>query len=283
MKVSSNGPRGTTGFLRGSCVLGLMMSMQLHAAPATEDASDDWAWAATVYLWLPSLGGETAFPSDNGGQPIDVDMSKVLDSLNFAFMGALDGRKGRWGVGTDLIYLDLSASKKASRGFNIGGLDKLPVNVSAKVDLGLTGWLWTLTGNYAVIEHDNYTMRALAGARALDLAETVDWELTGDVAALPPQERSGSGRASDTQWDAIVGVKGRATIGAEKNWYVPYYFDIGAGESDLTWQGMAGVGYSFDTIDVVGVWRYLDYDLGRSVPIQSINFNGPALGVTFRF
>jgi hypothetical protein len=46
---------------------------------------------------------------------------------------------------------------------------------------------------------------------------------------------------------------------------------------------MAGLGYSFDSIDVTGVWRYLDYDLGDSTPIKSIDFNGAALGVTFRF
>jgi hypothetical protein len=34
---------------------------------------------------------------------------------------------------------------------------------------------------------------------------------------------------------------------------------------------------------VTGVWRYLDYDFGGSKPIKSIDFNGPALGVTFRF
>jgi len=95
--------------------------------------------------------------------------------------------------------------------------------------------------------------------------------------------RAGSSSAEETQWDAIVGVKGRWTFGAERQWYVPYYLDVGTGDSDLTWQGMAGVGYSFDSIGVTGVWRYLDYDLGGSTPIKSIDFNGPALGVTFRF
>jgi len=66
------------------------------------------------------------------------------------------------------------------------------------------------------------------------------------------------------------------TLGADRQWFLPYYLDVGAGESDLTWQGMAGLGYSFDSIDVVGVWRYLDYDLGDSTPIKSIDFNGAA-------
>jgi hypothetical protein len=64
---------------------------------------------------------------------------------------------------------------------------------------------------------------------------------------------------------------------------VPYYVDVGAGDSALTWQGMVGLGYSFGSIDVIGVWRYVDYDMGNGTPIQSISFNGPAVGVTFRF
>ena len=81
--------------------------------------------------------------------------------------------------------------------------------------------------------------------------------------------------------DAIVGLKGRATFGAERSWYIPYHIDMGAGDSDFTWQAMTGLGYSFGSIDVAGVWRYLDYDLGA--PLESISFNGPALAVTFRF
>ena len=46
---------------------------------------------------------------------------------------------------------------------------------------------------------------------------------------------------------------------------------------------MVGLGYSFNSTDVTAAWRYLDYDMGSQTPIQSISFNGPALGVTFRF
>jgi len=58
---------------------------------------------------------------------------------------------------------------------------------------------------------------------------------------------------------------------------------MGTGDPDLTWQGKVGMGYSFDSVDVIGVWRYLDYDLGDSTGITAINFNGPVVGVTFLF
>ena len=185
-------------------------------------------------------------------------------------------------MATDVIYLDLGASKKATRDFGISQVD-IPATVNANLRLDLTGWLWTLAGSYAVLPGDNFSMDVLAGARLLDLQEDLQWKFNGDIAALPLPGRSGSSHADSSHWDAIVGVKGRAGIGTERNWYVPYYLDIGTGDSDFTWQGMLGLGYHFDSVDVLGVWRYLEYDLGSSTPIQSIDFNGPALGVTFRF
>jgi hypothetical protein len=267
-----------TRYLAASCILAAL----LPASSRAETATDQWRWGATLYLWLPSLGGDTSFPPSGDGPPIDVSADAILDSLNMAFMGALEARKGPWGVATDVIYLDLGTTKKATRDFGIGHAD-IPATVNADLKLGLTGWLWTLAGSYEFVRQDNFSMSVLAGARMLDLKEDLHWTFNGDISSLPPIEQSGSRSAKDTQWDAIVGLKGRATFGAERNWYVPYYVDVGTGDSSLTWQGMLGLGYSFESVDVMGVWRYLDYDLGDNTPIRSISFNGPALAVTFRF
>ena len=261
-----------------ACIFAAMVSVPAHA----ETAGSAWQWNATVYLWLPSLGGETSFPPNGDGPSIDVSADQILDSLNFAFMGAFEGRKDRWGLATDVIYLDLGASQKRTRDFGLGQVE-VPVTVNADLELDITGWLWTLAGSYEVVQQENFSMNVLGGARMLDLEETLQWQFNGDISSLPIEGRAGSSSAEDTLWDAIVGVKGRWTLGADRQWYVPYYLDVGTGDSDLTWQGMAGLGYSFDSIDVTGVWRYLDYDLGDSKPIKSIDFNGPALGVTFRF
>lgn len=267
-------------------IFGLATACMLAAvAPSPTQAATgdgDWQWKATVYVWLPSLGGETSFPPSGGGPSIDVSADAILDSLNFAFMGAFEGRKGRWGLATDLIYLDLGASKKGTRDFGLGQVE-IPVTVDADLELDITGWLWTLAGSYEVIQQENFSVNVLGGMRMLDLEETLQYQFNGEIASLPIGDRAGVSSSEETQWDAIVGVKGRWTFGADRQWYVPYYLDVGTGDSDLTWQGMTGLGYSFDSIDVIGVWRYLDYDFGDSGPIKSLDFNGPALGVTFRF
>jgi hypothetical protein len=260
------------------CVTALSCPLVAHA----DTASNDWQWKATLYLWLPSLGGETAFPPSGSGPSIDITADQVLDSLNLVFMGAVEGSKGPWGLATDVVYVDLGASRKATRDFGLGRLD-IPAAVDADLRLDITGWLWTLTGSRSIVEHDNLSLNVLAGARMLDLKEHLDWALNGDLSSLPIVDREGTSHASRTQWDAIVGVKGRAMFGAQRHWYVPYYLDVGTGESNFTWQGVVGAGYSFGAVEVLGVWRYVDYDFGNDMPMRSIDFNGPGVGVTFRF
>lgn len=254
----------------------------LPASASAESGSEGWQWGATLYVWLPSVGGESSFPTDGSSPPIEISTDAMLDSINMAFMGALEGRNGRWGMATDVIYLDMGASQQRSRDLSIGSIE-LPASVNADLKADLTGWLWTLSGSYAVVPQENVSLEVLAGARMLDLQEQLRWSFNGDISSLPLPGRSGSSRAGDTWWDAIVGVKGRATFGAQGNWFVPYYLDIGAGESNLTLQARLGLGYRFDSLEVLGVWRHLEYDLGESRPISAIDFNGPAVGATFRF
>ena len=56
-------------------------------------------------------------------------------------------------------------------------------------------------------------------------------------------------------------------LGSSHKWAMPYHFDIGTGDSDLTWQAELGVTYSFGWGDIGAVWRYLDYDLNSDGPV----------------
>jgi hypothetical protein len=231
---------------------------------------------------LPSLSGETSFPPNGNGPPIDVSSDKIIDSISGVFMGALGVRNGSWGIATDLIYIDLGATKHTTRDFDLGQV-AIPAAVDADLSMNLTGWLWTTSGSYTIVDNDHFVMDVLAGARLFDLKTKLDWQFNGDISSLPLPGRSGSSEVEVTQWDAIVGVKGRATFGEARTWFVPYLLDVGTGDSDLTWQTMLGLGYSFDKVDVKAVWRYLDYDFGNDSRVQSLTFSGPALGVTYRF
>ena len=266
-------------------VFGAAMPVASHA----EDNADGWQFSATLYAWLPTLGGDVSFPTGpggggggGGGSPIDVSADKILNALQFAFMGMLEAQKGKWGIRTDVIYLDLADTKKNTRDLVVGG-KPLPVSVTAKVDMGLSGWLWTTIGTYRVVDASDHSFDVLAGARMLSISSDLKWNLQRDIGSLPLPGRNGRADVSDTLWDGIVGIKGRAAFGSDDRWFVPYYADVGTGESDLTWQAYAGVGYRFDWGSLVAVWRYVDYRMPSRDVFQGLTANGPAVGVSFRF
>ncbi len=265
-----------------ACALAVATALAAFAPAASRaETPDEWKFNATIYGWLPSINMDLSFPVNGGGSSADVTGSDILNALNFTFMGAFGAQKGKWGLWTDVIYLDLSSSTKNTRYLAVDG-QQLP-GATGKADLTITGWLWTTVGTYRVVDHPHYQMDVLAGARMLDLSTDLKWSLTGDLGDPPLIDASGKSNVSQTNWDGIVGIRGRAEFGDDHKWFVPYYLDIGTGDSDLTWQAIAGVGYSFGWGDILGVWRYLDYNLSNSAPIQNTDFSGPALGVTFHF
>jgi hypothetical protein len=242
--------------------------------------ADAWQYRASIYAFLPSIGGTTSFPA-TGGSSVGVDASDIIDSLQFTFMGSFEAQKGTWGMFTDLLYVDLSASKAGSRSLTLGGA-QVPAGVTANTTLDMKGLVWTLAGNYRALATPEANLDVFGGARLLNIKQSLKWALSADVGPFAGPGRQGSSEVRPENWDAIVGVKGRVQLGAGGQWFLPYYLDIGTGNSDLTWQAQAGVGYSFKWGEVVAGWRYLDYDFD-SKAVQSLNFSGAQIGVAWRW
>jgi len=242
----------------------------------------NWRFAGSLYLYGPSVDASFAFPRRSGDGNIVVDSGDVFDSLNGAFMGAFEANNGQWGVFTDFLYVDISGSKSGTRDFSIGGVN-VPASVTADLDLGIKGSAWTIAGEWRLQSTRESTVDVLLGARYLDVKPRISFGLNGDVASIPIASRGGSFETKASNWDAIVGVKARYAFGDRLQWFVPLYADVGGGDSKLTWQAAAGLGYSFGWGDVVGLWRYLRYDFKSDQPIQDLTFNGPMIGVTFRW
>jgi len=45
--------------------------------------------------------------------------------------------------------------------------------------------------------------------------------------------------------------------------------------SDLTWQAALGLGYATGHAEAFAAYRHLDYDLGSSARLESLDFDGP--------
>lgn len=262
----------------GALMPGLASAQSLQPLPA----AGTWRYSASLYMYLPDVGGSTSFPTSSGGGPVNVGIDQILDKLQFTFMGTLGAHNGRWGVFTDFIYLNMGDNKTVSRDFTIGGAG-LPAGSTAQVNSDFRGTIWTLAGEYRTMATPTVTMDVLGGARMLQLKETIDWSVTGNLGGIPVRDRSGSFEESKTIWDAIVGVRGRYALGSGGRWSVPFYLDVGTGESQLTWQAAGGIAYAYSWGELTAMWRYLAYDMKSGRTIQDLNFSGPMLGAVFRF
>lgn len=254
--------------------------MLLPLSAQAQDGLDSWQWRATIYGWLPKLDATTSFPTDGDNPPVEVGVEEILDNLDFTFMGALHAHKGRWGIFTDILYLDEGADKTELQDFTIGPGGNVPGSVELKARLDLKSTLWTIGGSYALSQSDTHLVDLVFGARMVDMSQELDWSFSGDIGELPLPGRDGKSKLSDTNWDAIIGFKGYNFLGEQGRWVVPWEIDIGTGDSDFVWQAMAGIGYHFNWGEVLLTYRYLDYDNGDN-PISDLVLYGPVIGASF--
>ena len=235
-----------------------------------------WQWRGSAYLWLSSIESVTRFPSGATGRPLRLTRAKSSNdssSVSWVFSRAT---AGRWGVWSDVIYLDVGDTKTSTRNFTLNG-GTLPASATGNLSLDMKSWLWTIAGMSTVARSADYESHALLGARMAYVKQTLDWALSGSIAGTGLPGTAGRSEVSDTNWDAVVGVTGAARLGTERRWVVPYYFDIGTGQSKLTWQALAGLGYAFDWGTVSAAWRYLEYEYKAGYPLESMQLSGPCL------
>jgi hypothetical protein len=270
----------TWSFLPRAATL-FAVTVLLSSTAGAQVRPDDWQFRALIYAYLPTISGSTTFPAGSGSN-VNADSDKILDSLKFAFMGTLEAQKGRWGAFTDIMYLNVSGSKSGTRDITIGGVE-LPAGVSSNASLDIKATVWTLAANYRLLAAPDAAYDVFAGARLVDVTEKLGWEFSANVGPVVGPGQTGSSQTKLDNWDAIVGLKGRFNFGQNREWFIPYYVDIGTGNSNFTWQAVAGIGYAFRWGEVVAAWRYLDYDFKSGTRIESLNLNGPAIGVAFRW
>jgi hypothetical protein len=250
----------------------VFMAAVLSVAPLgsfAAEAPGDWQYGATLYLWGAGIQGDTA-----GGAEVDVGFDTLISNLDMAFMGAFEARRDRWSFGADVIYLDVGANDSGEVPVRLASGATGKVNVAASV--ATKGWVLNLTGAFNLVRNERAILDVLLGARYLDLELDFDLGLAAAQYAVRQDVV-----ATQATWDGVVGVKGRVIL--DEPWYLPYDLDVGAGESDLTWQAAGGLGYAFDWGDVTLLYRHIGWEFGSDSALDNIAFSGPVLGGTWRF
>lgn len=243
---------------------GLLLLMLLANTNTVADNSPgqgSWEYAGEVYLWGAGIGGNSA-----AGDDIDISFSDLIENLDLGFMGSLVASKDRWTLFADFVDLDVEDDTRTTANL-IGNPLKLDIDVELK------GFISALGGAYRVLETDTTSLNLLAGARYLWLEADLDIAIGPGIS----QKYKDSGHV----WDAIAGIRGKTEL--SNKWYLAYYLDAGAGDSEFTWQALGGLNYRFEKVDAVFGYRHIDWEFDDNDTFDDLNMSGPYAGVKFRF
>ncbi len=262
------------------------------AQPATQSG---WTFNLAPEVWLPIIHSNLSYnlPPALGGTAstsVSVGPADYIPKLNFGAMLAADAQYDRFSILTDFIYMNLSATGEGTHinSVNFPGFPSIPIERAAQLSasLRLGAMIWTTAGGYTVLQGDWGNLDAIVGIRYLGFTARTDYKLS--VMITGPRGNGvtfgGTGYLSGTNniFDGIAGFRGRIRI-SNTALFIPYYFDIGAGGSNLTWQIASGLGYQFGSVGVSALYRYLSFQEPSSALVQHLSMGGPMLMVNFSF
>ena len=257
--------------------IGALVLLLMTAGPAWAQSAEDWAWTIAPYFWASDVGLDLTINGDTsiGG---DADFRDLLDKVDMAFMGHAEGRKGRWGMYLDTIYMELSDSKSVSVGPGGPILRDLTADAGMKLKLYEAGGIYRLNAQNAPTRFD-----VLAGLRYIDLDVDALLTLPGPAMNEIPIQTGPS------ETDLMLGVRAIGRFSERWNWGLRAdYSFIG---TEGTFNGLAMVGYTFGDSGLFSLelgYRYMSIEIdGTSrrgaATSADIVMSGPVVGAVFNF
>ena len=279
MSVNASAPRLARAIL-------LALFGTAFAAPTFAANTDPWDGdvhpSFMFYGWLPGVSLDTRYKlPDNvgGGSVINKSDGNIFDNLSGAFMMSGDVRVGQWGFFGDLAWVKFDNEDGKLRTF-----DGQRVDASLKTTWDLKGGVVTLAGLYNFGHGPSGYNDFIFGGRYLWIKGNLNWDFNatggGGIIGLA---NSGKLSRDSNSADAIVGLRGQWQFGDGGRWYVPYYIDIGTGNSEWTSSANLGIGYLYDWGNIAFVWRDLRYKQSNDEFLRKFDLDGPSFSIGWQF
>jgi hypothetical protein len=286
----------TTAVLTGLFAVGGMSSARAQQPISSgSQAATNFGWTFNLmpYLWFSSVNADVNYnlPPALGGTVTaspSIGFGDLVSHLNLGFAGAADARYDRFSVLTDIMWMNIGGVAGRFRSVNFPNHPAISISgvANSRESMKLNAEIWTLAGGYTLAQGDWGNVDAMVGFRLFAMSSTTNYILGTTIAGPRGNGDTfggmGSLSASADVWNGIAGLRGRIRLG-DTLFFVPYYFDIGAGGSNLTWQIASGVGYQTRWCDVSLTYRYLSFDQGRNSANARLRMQGPMLAVNFKF
>jgi hypothetical protein len=233
----------------------------LAMGPAAAQDSE-WTFQGSLYAWIPGIS--TAVESRFGTIESEASGSNALDSLEAAFMGTFEARRGRLSLIGDLLYTKLGSDQPSpfGRRFKEASVE---TEVSA-----FTGYAL-----YRTYESEHVLLDLGGGFRAFGL----NIDTTLESADSRPDESNDL----STSWVVPV-VAGRVILPFTEHWFATALVDGGSYNDSQTWQAFASVGYRFNqNWSAQAGYRYMNIEKTISGQEVTVDLDGPLLGFSYHF
>jgi hypothetical protein len=152
-----------------------------------------------------------------------------------------------------------------------------PAGLTAGATARVDGWARALVAQARPVTGWAPGLSAPVDASLSDLLARLHHAFGSDLGLSSGLARRGEREVLVRNSDALVRAKVQLTLG--KEWLGFVYADIGAADSALKWQGLAGIPCGHG-VDLLGGWRHVTYHFSPGQGFDSLDFNGPFLGAT---
>lgn len=237
-----------------------LIAAAVLAAPAPGAAGE---LTFTPYVWIPGIDGTlgTGGGGDTGlGDRVSADFSPEFRiggaMLNFSW------RDGRFTAFGDWTYANVRATSPSPFGA-----------LYSEVEGQIIGNVVQLFSGYMILGGKGMTLDAFVGGRG--------YGITGRLGLQPGLAQEAHLSSNSVWFDACTGLRFNAVVA--KHWLAHLRGDVGAGGSNLTWQGYAAAGYQFGWGALLAGWRHLYIDKGEGSLRMKLALSGPVIGANFTF
>jgi len=241
------------------------LSLLASALPATAIAADgDWEWYVAPYIWLPTITADldTRGPGGGGGGSGVEVFPDVLDEVDGAFLGHLEGQGDRFGMFADITYMSL------------GGGSEFAV---AETDSSLDATIFEVAGVWSPGDGNYRGFELFAGLRYIDLSFDIEIDPTNPALA------SRSVDAGESFSDLMVGARYTGRWGENDKFGFTLRGDGSWGVTEGTWNASG----TFSWQAGPGAWllgyRYLTGELEPNRNVVELEVYGPIFGYGFSF
>jgi hypothetical protein len=246
--------------------LALAAPVQAQDQPPATAMDGRWHFTVAPYFWMAGLEG-TVSVAGVTELPVEASFSQIIDHFDLGLLAHFEARQDRWGIGTDLVYLNLGADVASARPI----LGRLDLEADVRQTL-LEGFGFYRAATWETAGGRSGFLDALLGARYVGTSAKIDG--TGF---------EGTKRTLD--WvDGMVGLRLHAPLGSRFGLLARA--DVAGLGSDFTWNLQADLTFHLSRHWALGAgYRYfdVDYDSGTGLDrkLYDVTFNGPLVGAAY--